>query len=79
MVVVALLLRLLPVLGDLDTIDRKYVPDDTYYTLSIARSIAAGLGPTANGQDLTAGFQPLLAFLLVPVVSRYSSGCHDAP
>lgn len=50
----------------LGQLDRLYVPDDTYYTLSIARSLAAGLGPTADGVTLTSGFQPLLAFLLVP-------------
>lgn len=49
-------------------LDRLFVPDDTYYTLAIARSIARGLGPSADGLHLTSGFQPLLAFLLVPVL-----------
>ena len=57
----AVLARSLPVL------DRLFVPDDTYYTLSIARSLAQGHGPTADGHTLTSGFQPLQAFLLVPV------------
>jgi len=57
----AVLARSLPVL------DRVFVPDDTYYTLSIARSLARGNGPTADGHTLTSGFQPLQAFLLVPV------------
>jgi len=51
---------------DTDTIDQLFIPDDTYYTLSIARSLAAGEGPSADGQTQTNGFQPLLAFLLVP-------------
>jgi hypothetical protein len=57
----AVLARSLPVL------DRLFVPDDTYYTLSIARSLARGHGPAADGHTLTSGFQPLQAFLLVPV------------
>ena len=48
-------------------LDRAFIPDDTYYTLSIARSIAHGHGPTADGTTLTSGFQPLLGFLMVPV------------
>ncbi|MFT5455192.1 MAG: hypothetical protein ACI9K2_001671 [Myxococcota bacterium] len=54
---------------DLDTVDRLFVPDDTYYVLAIARSMADGLGPTANGETLTNGFQPLIAFFLVPVLA----------
>lgn len=49
-------------------LDRLFVPDDTYYTLAIARSLARGLGPTVDGVHLTSGFQPLLAFLLVPAL-----------
>lgn len=63
----ALLLRLGIALRDLDTVDALFVPDDTYYTLSIARSMAEGIGPSADGVTLTNGFQPLIAFLLVPV------------
>ncbi len=48
-------------------LDRAFIPDDTYYTLSIARSIAHGHGPTADGTTLTSGFQPLLGFLMIPV------------
>lgn len=47
-------------------LDRLFVPDDTYYTLAIARSLARGLGPTVDGVHLTSGFQPLFAYLLVP-------------
>lgn len=47
-------------------VDAFFVPDDTWYLLSIARSLADGLGPTADGITVTNGFQPLLSFLLVP-------------
>ena len=62
-----LAVRLVVGLRDLATVDRLFVPDQAYYTLSIARSLAQGLGPTADGVTLTNGFQPLLAFLTVPV------------
>jgi hypothetical protein len=47
-------------------LDRQFLPDDTYYTLSISRNIAAGLGPTTDGMIATSGFQPLIALLQVP-------------
>ena len=49
------------------TIDRLFLPDDTYYSLAIARNVARGLGPTADGHGLTNGFQPLVTFLQVPL------------
>jgi hypothetical protein len=49
------------------SLDRLFIPDDTYYTLDIARSLAHGHGPTADGTTLTSGFQPLLGFLMVPI------------
>jgi hypothetical protein len=61
------LLRVAIACRAVDVVDRLFVPDDTYYTLSIARAMAQGLGPAADGVHLTNGFQPLLAFLLVPV------------
>lgn len=63
----ALVLRLVVAFRNLDVVDRFFVPDDTYYTLGIARSMARGLGPTVDGVHLTNGFQPLLAFLVTPV------------
>jgi len=48
-------------------VDKVFIPDDTYYTLTIARSIAHGHGPTVDGHTLTSGFQALLGFLMVPV------------
>ncbi len=63
---VAAILRIAPALRDLDAVDRMFVPDDTYYTLAISRSLAHGDGPTVDGQTRTNGFQPLLAFVTVP-------------
>jgi dolichyl-phosphate-mannose-protein mannosyltransferase len=40
--------------------------DDAFYSLSIARNLAAGHGPTADGIHPTSGFQPLYTFSLVP-------------
>ena len=37
--------------------------EDGYYSLSIARAIAAGHGPALEGSGLTNGFQPLVTFL----------------
>ncbi len=59
-------IRLLFTTLNLTSLDRLFIPDDTYYTLAIARSIAEGIGPTVDGVVLTNGFQPLLAFILVP-------------
>lgn len=65
--VIGAAIRLSLGLRDLGVLDALFIPDDTYYTLSIARSLAAGFGPTADGVVLTNGFQPLLAFFEVPV------------
>ncbi|HEY7134476.1 MAG TPA: hypothetical protein VIB48_05375 [Acidimicrobiia bacterium] len=62
-----LVLRLALVARSLVVLDRLFIPDDTYYTLTIARSIAHGHGPTTDGHTLTTGFQPLLAFVMTPV------------
>ena len=40
--------------------------DDAFYSFSIARNLAAGHGPTADGIHATSGFQPLHTVLLVP-------------
>jgi hypothetical protein len=60
-------LRVALVLRPIEAVDRLFVPDDTYYTLTISRSLAEGRGPTADGSTATSGFQPLLGFLQVPV------------
>ena len=65
--ILGFLLRLAVLLRPIGVIDKLFVPDDTYYTLTIARSIAHGHGPTVDGHTLTSGFQALLGFLLVPV------------
>jgi hypothetical protein len=71
-VVLAAVLRIAVLARPLSVIDRVFLPDDTYYTLAISRSLAAGRGPSAGGQTITSGFQPLIAFLMVPV-QRLSS------
>lgn len=48
------------------TLDARFIPDDTYYTLTIAKNISEGVGPSAGGGVLTNGFQALLAFLEAP-------------
>ncbi len=63
----ALLLRGAIALQPLEYTDRLFVPDDTYYTLSIARSLAAGTGPSVDGVTSTNGFQPLQAFVEAPL------------
>ncbi len=40
--------------------------DDAFYSFSVARNLATGHGPTADGIHPTSGFQPLYTFLLVP-------------
>lgn len=65
--IVGFAVRLALLARPIASLDRGFVPDDTYYTLTIARSIAHGHGPTADGTTLTSGFQPLLGFLMVPV------------
>lgn len=63
----ALGVRLGFALAPLSQIDAAFVPDDTYYVLAIARSLAAGDGPSTGHGVLTNGFQPLFAWLLVPL------------
>lgn len=49
-----------------------FLYDDSFYAFQIARNIAAGVGPTFDGVQMTNGFQPLYVFLLVPffLISR---------
>ncbi len=64
---VSALVFLALVLQDFSHLDRLFLPDDTYYTLSISRNLARGLGPTTDGVILTSGFQPLITLLQIPV------------
>ncbi len=41
--------------------------DDAFYLFSIARNLAAGLGPSVDGHHLTNGFQPLVTLLYTPI------------
>lgn len=58
-------LRALVCLRSVENLDGITIPDDCFYTLHIARSIARGLGPM-YGQHASNGFQPLFGFLMVP-------------
>ncbi len=62
----AAILRSFALTRSVAVMDRVFVLDDTYYTLSIARSLSQGHGPSASAHTLTSGFQPLIAFILVP-------------
>jgi hypothetical protein len=72
-----LIVTLLIGLQDPAHLDRLFLPDDTYYTLSISRSLAAGLGPTTDGIILTSGFQPLIALMQMPAF--WLTGSATAP
>lgn len=63
----ALVLRLGLALFDLDRADRAFVPDAAYGALTVARSVARGLGPTVDGVHPTSAFPPLLTLLTAPV------------
>ena len=60
------LLRLWVVARPLEYLDGLTIPDDTYLSLTLARNISRGLGPSYAGEP-TNGFQPLSVFLMVPV------------
>ncbi|HEU5179908.1 MAG TPA: glycosyltransferase family 39 protein [Candidatus Polarisedimenticolia bacterium] len=54
--------------------ERGPLIDDAFYSFSIARNLAAGHGPTADGIHETSGFQPLYTFALVPLYAVSSPG-----
>src|SRR5262245_43015194 len=54
--------------------DRGPLIDDAFYSFSIARNLAAGHGPTADGVHPTSGFQPLYTFALVPFYALAGGG-----
>jgi hypothetical protein len=61
-----LVLRFWLVLRPLEYTDGLSIPDDAYISLTLARNIAHGLGPSFAGEP-TNGFQPLFVLMLVPV------------
>ena len=65
-VAIAAIVRIWVASRSVTTLDRFFIPDDTYYTLGIAHSIAQLHFP-AFQRVKTSGFQPLLAFLEAPV------------
>ncbi len=64
---IALALRWALLLQDIAYVDRVFLPDDVFYSLTIARNMARFLGPSVDGVGLTNGFQPLITFLQVPL------------
>ncbi|WP_147675771.1 hypothetical protein [Xanthomonas massiliensis] len=62
-----LLLGVFMLCDNINEIDGRYYPDDTYYIASIARNIGSGLGFSADGMTQTSGFQPLFVFLATPI------------
>ena len=59
--VVGFVLRLAVLVRPIGVIDKLFIPDDTYYTLTIARSLANGHGPTVDGTRSPAGSRPCSA------------------
>lgn len=47
------------------------ISDDAYYYFVTARHLAAGLGPTFDGQAITNGFHPLWLLVLTPVFRMF--------
>ena len=84
LVLVGFALRLAAVLPyDLRTsIDaKKMLIDDSFYSLAIARNLAAGKGPTSDGVHLTNGFQPGFVLLAAPLyaLGEAVGDDHDLP
>jgi hypothetical protein len=64
-----LLVRIVLISQPIQTLVGGLTADDCYYYLTIARRIAAGQGPTFDGQMLTNGFHPLYQLALVPLLA----------
>ena len=69
--IVGLILRLIFVFSDLETVI-QVVPDDTYYYLRVAQHIVAGDGSSFDGLTLTNGYHPLWMALLLPIAALFS-------
>ncbi|WP_223637812.1 hypothetical protein [Rhodobacter sp. TJ_12] len=53
-------------------IDGRFLPDDTYYTLSIARNLFEGRGLSTDGIIQTSGLQPLIVLFELPLFLLFS-------
>ncbi len=58
LVLAGALLRLLPLVGPIEVIDGRTIPDDAYLSATLARNIGWGEGPV-YGSEPTNGYQPL--------------------
>jgi len=63
----ALVLRLFLCFQPPEVLIPRVASDDMFYYLSIARNIARGDGATADRENVTNGFHPLWAIILVPL------------
>lgn len=66
LLLIALVLRTVPVLHPLDVIDNQTLVDDTYLSLEIAKNIGLGKGPLYKHEH-TSGYQPLYVLLAAPL------------
>jgi 4-amino-4-deoxy-L-arabinose transferase-like glycosyltransferase len=71
-------LRLVAAWAPIDWIDRVFLTDDSYISLNVARNLALGNGPRADGLHLTNGYQPLYVWLMVPVY-YFAHGDRELP
>ena len=70
----ALVLRLFLCVQPSGALIPKVTSDDMFYYLSIARNIALGYGATADRENVTNGFHPLWAVILVPLFKICGEG-----
>lgn len=78
LVVAGALLRVVPLMGPIDVIDGRTIPDDAYLSATIAQSIGWGRGPM-YGDEATNGFQPLHVLLAAPLWAGDSDEIRAAP
>jgi hypothetical protein len=58
---------IMPALHPDFTQQRVSISDDGFYSLSVAKNLGTGKGPTIDGKNLTNGFQPLWVFMVAPI------------
>ena len=64
--VIAAIVRVIPLTYDLKVIDQLTLVDDTYLSLEVAKNIGMGKGPL-YGDEYTNGYQPLYVLLAAPI------------
>jgi len=66
-IAIGLVIRLYLSWLDVETLIDKFLGEDHFYYLTLARNIALGKGVTFDGLAATNGFHPLYPFMLVPL------------